>query len=177
MFRWENFTLNTSKETVYKEAAVSASIVSRIGQNAKAYARWAMFARFTVSIPYDQTPTVTSDGLPREIDNFQPRAQMRKRFEEGTIVLDDAVCVDILQHICCGRRPGTKIPQTSWLLVPKKKKCTEERRKKKQDDANKTYQGYDWVELFHKGTLSKLIVQVLDLFPEKQSLAHHFYLK
>ena len=46
----------------------------------------------------------------------------------------------------------------------KKAKRTEEKRKKKEADMNKTYDDYDWVELFHNGELGILIVPVLDLF-------------
>ena len=41
-------------------------------------------------LPYDKTPTVKPNGSPQDVDDYQPRAKTRKKFEEGTLTLDDA---------------------------------------------------------------------------------------
>ena len=40
-------------------------------------------------LSYDQTPTATADGVRREVDDFQPRAQIKKQSEQEKLTLDD----------------------------------------------------------------------------------------
>ena len=54
----------------------------------------------------------------------------------------------------------------------KKEKRSEERKKKKQEKVMKTYDDSDWVQMFHKGTLAKLTVPVLNLFLVRHHLAY-----
>ena len=35
-------------------------------------------------LPFDKTPTVTSSGSQRDVDDNQPRAQIKNKFEDGT---------------------------------------------------------------------------------------------
>ena len=54
----------------------------------------------------------------------------------------------------------------------KKEKRSEERKRKKQEEVMRTYDDFDWVEMFHKGTLAKLTVPALNLFLDRHHLAH-----
>ena len=54
----------------------------------------------------------------------------------------------------------------------KKKKRSEERKRKKQEEVMRTYDDFDWVQMFHEGTLAKLAVPALNLFLDRHHLAH-----
>ena len=43
-------------------------------------------------------------------------------------------------------------------MIKRREKRSEERKRKKQDELTKTYDDFDWVQMFHKGTLAKLTV-------------------
>lgn len=44
--------------------------------------------------------------------------------------------------------------------------------RKKQEEVRKTYNDFDWVQMFHEGTKSKLTAPVLTLFLDKHRLRH-----
>lgn len=50
-------------------------------------------------LPYDKTPTVKEDGSTRDADDYQPRAQIRKQFDDGTLTSDDAESKLLLESI------------------------------------------------------------------------------
>ena len=54
----------------------------------------------------------------------------------------------------------------------KKEKRSEERKRKKQEEVMRTYDDFDWVQMFHEGTLAKLAVSALNLFLDRHHLAH-----
>jgi len=41
-------------------------------------------------LPFDETPTVTSSDSQQEADDYQPRAQAKKIFRNGTLAVDDS---------------------------------------------------------------------------------------
>ena len=55
-------------------------------------------------------------------------------------------------------------------LKLKKLKQTDDRKSKKEAESQMTYNGYDWEDMFKKGTLKKKTAPVLDLFLEKHQL-------
>lgn len=125
-------------------------------------------------LPYDKTPTISSNGSPRDVDDFQPRAQMKKRFADGTIALDNVDSITTFSKtFAVDESLVRKYLEHLDYLALKKAKRAEERKKKKEDELHKTYSDYNWVELFHKGALGKLTVPVLNLFLAKHNLVRH----
>ena len=49
-------------------------------------------------LPFDKTPTIFLTGSQREVGDYQPTAQAKKRFQNGTLVLDDA---ESIKKVCC----------------------------------------------------------------------------
>ena len=49
-----------------------------------------------------KTPIVTSSGSHIDVDDYQQRAQFKKKFEDGTLALDDAESVEMFstENIC-----------------------------------------------------------------------------
>ena len=125
-------------------------------------------------LAFDKTPTVSLKGSARKVDDFQPRAQIKKSFEEGTLALDNADSIATFSKTFAVEESLVRkyLEHMDYLNL-KIVKRTEKKRKKKEDDMNKTYNDYDWVELFHSGELGKLIVPVLDLFLDKHHPVRH----
>ena len=124
-------------------------------------------------LPYDKTPTVKTSGSPRDVDDYQPRAQTRKKFEEGTLSLDDAESIAKFSETYAVKETAIRkyLEHLDYLKM-KKLKRTEDRRRKKLEDRNKLYSDFSWIEMFHKGTLAKLTVPVLDIFLDYHNLAN-----
>ena len=47
---------------------------------------------------FDKTPTVTSSGSQRDVDGYQPRALIKKKFEDGTLALDNAEAIGMFSN-------------------------------------------------------------------------------
>lgn len=43
----------------------------------------------------DQTPLNTLNGFPRRVDDFQPRAQIKKKYQDGTLSLDNNESIEM----------------------------------------------------------------------------------
>lgn len=124
-------------------------------------------------LAFDKTPTVTLSGSQREVDDYQPRAQVKKLFQDGTITLDDAESIGKFSKTYAVEETLIRkyIEHLEYLKL-KQEKRSEERRKKKQEEVNKTYNDFDWVQMFHDGSISKHTVSVLNLFLDKHNLSH-----
>ena len=123
--------------------------------------------------PFDNTPTVTSSGSQRDVNDYQPRAQIKKKFEDGTVALDDAESIGMFSKTFAVEESLTRkyLEHLEYIRL-KKEKRSEERKRKKQEEVMKTYDDFDWVQMFHKGTLEKLTVPALNLFLDRHHLAH-----
>ena len=124
-------------------------------------------------LPYDKTPTVKPNGSPRDVDDYQPRAKTRKKFEEGTLTLDDAESIAKFSETYAVKETAVRkyLEHLDYLKI-KKLKRAEDRRRKKLDDRNKSYNDFSWIEMFHKGTLAKLTVPILNIFLDYHNLAN-----
>jgi len=84
------------------------------------------------------------------------------------------------------QRLGIRNPPYDWIplhgaisktpveyLELKRIKRSEERKKCRMDLRSKTYENFNWDEMFQEGTLSKLTVPILDIFLCKHNLAQH----
>lgn len=124
-------------------------------------------------LPFDKTPTVTSSGSQRDVDDYQPRAQIKKKFEDGTLALDDAESIGMFSKTFAVEESLTRkyLEHLEYIRL-KKEKRSEERKRKKQEEVMRTYDDFDWVQMFHEGTLAKLAVPALNLFLDRHHLAH-----
>ena len=107
-------------------------------------------------LAFDKTPTVSLKGSARKVDDFQPRAQIKKSFEEGTLALDNADSIATFSKTFAVEESLVRkyLEHMDYLNL-KIVKRSEKKKKKKEDDTNNTYKDYDWVELFHSGELDK----------------------
>ena len=124
-------------------------------------------------LPFDKTPNVTSSGSQRDVDDYQPRAQIKKKFEDGTFALDDAESIGMFSKTFAVEESLTRkyLEHLEYIRL-KKEKRSKERKRKKQEEIMKTYDDFDWVQMFHKRTLEKLTVSTLNLFLDRHHLAH-----
>ena len=119
---------------------------------------------------YDETPKED-----REPDDWQPRAQLKKKSEDGTLLLSDAESVaafsdkfivkvslevDYLRHL--------------EVIQVKKKKRTEERAKESREAKERSYEDYDWADLCENAAqMKKLRVPELNKYLKQHSRHHH----
>ena len=113
----------------------------------------------------DQTPT-TNDGIPRLVDDYQPRVQLRKYFDEQRISLDD----NAIKEICSCRGFGNEVPTTFAVPSDEEIKRSNERSKNKEEESIEKYEDYDRKATQESGMIKKLKVAVLDLLLKKHNL-------
>ena len=121
-------------------------------------------------IPVYMTPTVN-----RTIDDYLPRAQLRKAYHSGECSLEDLDSISkFAQEFFVSEECVKHIWSTVLkLLELKKEKRNKERLEKSSVKAKMTYQDYDWVGMCNDGTLSKQTVAVLDKYLQTHHLKSH----
>ena len=113
---------------------------------------------------YDETPT-TSQGTPRPIDDYQPRVQLRKWFDEAKISLEDSASITkFSRKFAVEEELIRKYLQHLQYLQMKKTKRANERARNKEKESMKQYDDYDWKAMQERRQIKKLKVPVLDLF-------------
>ena len=122
-------------------------------------------------LPHDKTPNRTTDGHQRPLDDFQPRAQIKKHVKEGKLTLTDSESITSFSKAFAVEEDLVRnyLEHLQYLKL-KKLKRRDDRKKKKEAESQMTYNDYDWEDMFKKGTLKKKTVPVLDLFLEKHQL-------
>lgn len=122
-------------------------------------------------LSYDRTPAAASDGTRRDVDDFQPRAQIKKHLEQQVLTLDDKESITAFSKTFAVQEDlvSNYLEHLHYLNF-KKAKRTDARRKEKEARVHTTYEDYNWVEMFHARTVNKLTVPVLDLFLDRHSL-------
>ena len=122
-------------------------------------------------LPHDKTPNTTTDGHQRPVDDFQPRAQIKKHVKEGKLTLTDSESITSFSKAFAVEEDLVRnyLEHLQYLKL-KKLKRRDDRKKKKEAESQMTYNDYDWEDMFKKGTLKKKTVPVLDLFLEKHQL-------
>ena len=103
-------------------------------------------------LPFDKTPIVTSTGSQREVEDDQPRAQVKTWFQNGTLVLNNAESTKTFPKTFAVEEVLQESTFNIWNTYNwKKKRGSEERRQKKQEEVRKTYNDFNWVQIFHEG--------------------------
>jgi len=80
-------------------------------------------------LPFDKTPTVTSSGSQRDVNDYQPRTQIKKKFEDGTLALDDAESIGMFSKTFAVEESLTRkyLEHLEYIRL-KKEKRSEERK-------------------------------------------------
>lgn len=124
-------------------------------------------------LPFDKTSTGTSTGSQREVDDYQPRAQAKNNFKMRHLHQMMQSPLKHFQKLLLLR----KVLRESILNIQntynqKKESSLKKESRKKKEEVRKTYNDFDWVQMFLKGTISKLTVPILNLFPDEHQLRH-----
>ena len=116
---------------------------------------------------YSDTPTAIN-GQTRLVDYYQPKVNMRKEFEDGTLKKEDP---DTIRHfadkfIVEVNHVVSYVDHftSSHSLRNKKIKRKTARTKLREDIKRKAYSDYDWQKLVTDGTLRKLQVAELNKY-------------
>ena len=124
-------------------------------------------------MPYDKTLNTTDEGHPREVDDFQPRAQIKKRVKNGTLSLSDGDKIaSFSKDFAVEEEHVRNYLEHLQYLELKKLKRKEETRKNKEGESQLSYNDYDWNDMYRKGTLKKKTVKVLDIILERHKLGN-----
>ena len=83
-------------------------------------------------LPTDKTPTITSSGSQWDADDYRPRAQMKKKFEDGTLALDDTESIAMFSKTFAVEESlSRKYLEHFEYIQLKKEKRSEERKRQK----------------------------------------------
>ena len=115
---------------------------------------------------------VEEDDGSREIDDWQPRANLKKLFKEGKICLEDKASIQEFAHKFCVEEKYVvsyvRHLKNLQILQNMRSRSRKQSSKKRQDQ---TYDQYDWKELVMNGKLGKLLVSELDKYLTKHKLS------
>ncbi|CAB4035148.1 Transient receptor potential cation channel subfamily A member 1 [Paramuricea clavata] len=104
-----------------------------------------------------KTPTINVDGSTREPNDFQPRAQLRKRFFNKDIKLGDSEEIEAFsKQYIVGVDLIEEYLQHLTNIELRKLKRKQEKEKLKVNEASKSYSDYDWEKLYKTGRLKNL---------------------
>ena len=120
-----------------------------------------------------ETPVTSPEGHSREIDDYQPRAQIKRHAKERKLTLEgsDSI-VEFSKTFAVQELHVRKHLEHLQYLEVKKLKRKDDRKRQRETDSQKTYADYNWEETFMTGTLKKLKVSALNLFLEKHQLGN-----
>jgi hypothetical protein len=122
-------------------------------------------------LPLEKTPTINVDGSTREPDDFQPRAQLRKRFFNKDIKLGDSEEIEAFsKQYIVGVDLIEEYLQHLTNIELRKLKRKQEKEKLKVNEASKSYSDYDWEKLYKTGRLKNLKVCELDKYVQHYKL-------
>lgn len=122
---------------------------------------------------YNETPICNETGNLREPDDYQPRCQIRKMFEEG--ILTSSAAEDEIEKF----RKKYAVDDKSLIMAEihhmetmklKKEKRSEQRKKKTQVENATNIDQYNWEELHLQGTIKTLSINVLNKFITEKKL-------
>ena len=99
---------------------------------------------------YHSTPVTDKDGNPREVDDFEPRAQLKKLFKTKSISLQDRTDQGVQVQECSGRDvcEGVCSPFGELGSSGSQKGKKEPIKRNNVDTASKAYNDYD-LSLIH----------------------------
>ena len=124
------------------------------------------------------TPNTNEDGSPREIDEFLPRARVKKLFATGELHSSDKpqmtelskeLCVSLVLLEDC-------VKHCEELALLSDMRSRERVQKKEERDA-RVYEDYNWSDIIQSGTLQKLTVKELDKYMDYHQLPRKYLSK
>lgn len=111
------------------------------------------------------TPIKNKDGSPREIDDYLPRARVKKLFAAGNLHSSDKqTLTDLSKELCV---PVNLLQDSIQHYEELKILSAMRARKRKQNKDNreaKLYKDYDWPYLIKSGDLKQLVVKELEKY-------------
>ena len=113
------------------------------------------------------TPATNANGSPREIDDFLPRARVKKLFSLGELSSSDKETLkDLSKKLCV----PVNLLQESVKHYEELKVLSEMRSRKRKENKiernAQVYKDYDWPQLIKSGNLRKLTVKELEKYTE-----------
>ena len=114
-------------------------------------------------MPYQKC--LTNSAGDRDVDDWQPRANLRSLFKEGKINLEDTEGIrEFSQKFCVqDSYVNTYIQHLQDLKILQGIRANN-RKESSQQRQQKAYKDYDWKELVINGRLGKLLVSELDKY-------------
>lgn len=125
-------------------------------------------------VKYDETP-LEVNGKKRETDDFQPRFQLRKLFNEGKIksdMLDDIKTFSVKYAIEDESLITAELIHIEMMQF-KKEKRMENRKQKTSYEKSRKVDEFDWLDLHSKGKIKDLSVNLLTMYITDKKLCHH----
>ena len=116
--------------------------------------------------------SLVEDDRSREVDDWQPRANIKKLFKEGKICLEDKESITEFAHKFCVEEKHVvayvRHLHNLQILQTMRSRTRKQTSKRRQDQP---YDQYDWKELVMNGKLEKLLVSELDKYLTKHELS------
>ena len=111
------------------------------------------------------------DGVPRPIDDYHPRAQLKQLFKEGALSSDDnkAIYKFSRKFIVPEKLILSYIRHLENLKLERQKR-EDKRRETARREEEKRIEDYDWKVLLANGRLKKLTNKILDKYVEHYKL-------
>ena len=108
---------------------------------------------------------------PREIDDFAPRANIKRLFNEGKLASNNSEQIkDAASYLCVKEEHITQYLKHLEELQYTAALRVNERKKKKQAEINQRYSDYNWSEMIEKNTLKSLKVMELEKYLQYHNL-------
>ena len=119
-----------------------------------------------------ETPIMVN-GKIRDIDDYNPRTQLRLLFEDGAISVgnDDEIKGFAHKYIVDKDMVFSSLKEMKAAKVLRQSKA-KARLSRKQEEERKAYGDYDWKKLVEEVGLKKLTVNTLDKYISHHSLKH-----
>ena len=123
------------------------------------------------------TPNIV-DGKPRTVDDFNPRVQLKKQYEQGTVKAEDPSTITtfakkFIVNECAVKACLDDLIFKDATKVLRKK----ENRVKRQMEEKQSYEDIDWLGKVEDGTIKKLLVKTLDKYFAKHNMTGCLRLK
>ena len=117
------------------------------------------------------TPLVDGKGRNREADDWQPRVQITKAFNEGLVNFDNREGIlEVCKELACEEKHIIATLEHIKDIEIRKGKRARERQETRTAQKEKSYADYDWLSLTMKGNLHSLKVYELDKYLSYQGL-------
>ena len=119
-----------------------------------------------------ETPLENEDGSERQPDDWQPRENITRLFNNSELSLTDQDKIsDFASRYYVKREYVVNYIQHVTNLQLGKEIRSRERKRKQTEKRDKLYGEYNWLELILKGELEKLNIQELDKYLDKNQLS------